>query len=246
MKKDNVMFVVLGLVVGLVVGFMGANSINKTAPGQTAATTSTTAANTSSSGIPNLPADHPPLGTSSGNTAGSGGEVDQARAAQMPQIAAAIDKAKQNPNDYEAQMVAADLYYQIERFDDAAVFYEAASKIKPAEFEPMVKAGNAYFDAEKYEPAEKWYLKALEKDPKNINARTDLGLTFFLREPRNVERAIKEYKAALAIDPNHEITLQNLALAYTENGDKQNLAVTMEKLKAVNPNNPVILRSQGN
>lgn len=244
MKKDNIMFVVLGLIVGLVVGFVGANSINKTAPGQTVATASMPG-NASASGIPNLPADHPPLGTSSGNTAAGGGEVDQAKAAQMPQIAAAIEKAKQKPNDYDAQMVAADLYYQIERFDDAALFYEAANKIKPGEAEPMIKAGNAYFDAEKYEPAEKWYLKALEKDPKNINARTDLGLTFFLREPRNIERAIKEYKAALAIDPNHEITLQNLALAYTENGDKQNLALTMEKLKTVNPNNPVILKSQG-
>lgn len=245
MKKDNIMFVVLGLVVGLIVGFMGANSINKSAPGQ-APSSNQMSSNTSSSGIPNLPADHPPLGTSSGNTAGGGGEIDQAKAAQMPQIAAAIEKAKQKPNDYDAQMVAADLYYQIERFDDAAVFYEAAIKIKPGEVEPMIKAGNAYFDAEKYEPAEKWYLKALEKDPKNINTRTDLGLTFFLREPRNIERAIKEYKTALAIDPNHEITLQNLALAYTESGDKENLALTMEKLKSVNPNNPVILKSQGN
>lgn len=239
------MFVVLGLVVGLVVGFVGANSINKTSPGQTAAT-NPMPANTSSSGIPNLPADHPPLGTSSGNTAGSGGEVDQTKAAQMPQIAAAIDKAKQKPNDYDAQMTAADLYYQIQKFDEAAVLYEAANKIKPGEAEPMVKAGNAYFDAEKYESAEKWYMKALEKNPKNINARTDLGLTFFLREPRNIDRAIKEYKTALAIDPNHEITLQNLALAYTESGDKENLARTLEKLKTVNPNNPVILKSQGN
>ncbi len=246
MKKDNVMFVVLGLVVGLVVGFVGANSINKTSPGQVAAPASQMTANASASGIPNLPADHPPLGTSSGSPGGDGGSGDQTKAAQMPQIAAAIEKAKQKPNDYDAQMVAADLYYQIERFDDAAVFYEAANKIKPSEVEPMVKAGNAYFDGEKYEPAEKWYLKALEKDPKNINARTDLGLTFFLREPRNIERAIKEYKTALTIDPNHEITLQNLTLAYTENGDKENLARTMEKLKAVNPNNPVILKSQGN
>lgn len=245
MKKDNVMFVVLGLVVGLVVGFVGANSINKTSPGQAAPSNQMTA-NTSASGIPNLPADHPPLGTSSGGTTGDGGSVDQAKAAQMPQIAAAIDMAKQKPNDYDAQMTAADLYYQIQKFDEAAVLYEAANKIKPGEAEPMVKAGNAYFDAEKYEPAQKWYLKALENDPKNINARTDLGLTFFLREPRNIERAIKEYKMALAIDPNHEITLQNIALAYTENGDKQNLALTMEKLKAVNPNNPVILKSPGN
>jgi len=244
MKKDNVMFGVLGLVVGLAVGFVGANSMNKTSPGQ-AAPANQMAANTSASGVPNLPADHPPLGTSSGNTSSGGGDVDQTKAAQMPQIAAAIDKAKQQPKDYDAQMTAADLYYQIERFDDAAVFYEAANKIKPGEVEPMVKAGNSYFDAEKYEAAEKWYVKALEKDPKNINARTDLGLTFFLREPRNIERAIKEYKAALAIEPDHEITLQNLALAYTESGDKENLARTMEKLKSVNPNNPVILKSQG-
>jgi len=243
MKKDNVMFVVLGLVVGLVVGFVGANSINKTAPGQ-AAPSSQMTANTSASGIPNLPADHPPLGTSSGSTTGSGGEVDQTKAAQMPQIAAAIEKAKQKPNDYDAQMTAADLYYQIQKFEEAAVLYEAANKIKPAEAEPMVKAGNAYFDAEKYEPAEKWYLKALEKDPKNINARTDLGLTFFLREPRNIERAIKEYKTALAIDPNHEITLQNLALAYTENGDKENLARKIKKPKSLKPNNPVISKTQ--
>lgn len=238
------MFGVLGLVVGLAVGFVGANSMNKTSPGQ-AAPANQMAANTSASGVPNLPADHPPLGTSSGNTSSGGGDVDQTKAAQMPQIAAAIDKAKQQPKDYDAQMTAADLYYQIERFDDAAVFYEAANKIKPGEVEPMVKAGNSYFDAEKYEAAEKWYVKALEKDPKNINARTDLGLTFFLREPRNIERAIKEYKAALAIEPDHEITLQNLALAYTESGDKENLARTMEKLKSVNPNNPVILKSQG-
>ena len=53
----------------------------------------------------------------------------------------AIDKAKAQPQNYEAQMTAADLYYQIERFDDAAKFYEAAAKLKPGDAEPMIKAG---------------------------------------------------------------------------------------------------------
>ncbi|MBK7391691.1 MAG: tetratricopeptide repeat protein [Chloracidobacterium sp.] len=253
MKKDNVMFVVLGLVVGLVVGFVGANSINKTAPGQSASANQMTA-NTSASGIPNLPADHPPLGTSSGSTTGGGGDVDQAKAAQMPEIAAAIDNAKQKPNDYEAQMTAADLYYQIQKFDEAAKLYEAAIKLKPGENEPLIKAGNAYFDKAEtasengdkagstpdFVKAEKFYTQSLAKNPNQINVRTDLGLTFFLREPRDIARAIKEYKTSLAIDPNHEITLQNLALAYTESGDKDALARTLEKLKQVNPNNPVL------
>ncbi len=226
MKKDNIMSAVVGLIVGLVIGFMGANSINKsTFEKQPAASTSTNEPNNN----PALPKDHPPIGTNSGEQSGP-----------RPEVAAAIEKARSQPQNYEAQMTAADLYYQIQRFDDAAKFYENAAKLKPANAEPMIKAGNAFFDAEKYEQAEKWYTLALQKEPKNIIARTDLGLTFFLREPRDVERAIKEYKVSLNIDPDHEITLQNLALAYDENGDKENFQSTLEKLKKVNPDNPIL------
>lgn len=228
MKKDNLLSAVLGLVVGLVVGFVFANSVNRTSV-EPAATASSAQTATN----PALPADHPPLGASQGDPAGGG---------SMPQVTEAIDKAKQQPNDYEAQMTAADLYYQIQRFEEAAKHYEAAAKLKPAEAEPIIKAGNAYFDAENYEEAEKWYTRALAKEPKNINVRTDLGLTFFLRTPRDLDRAIKEYKASLAISPDHEITLQNLALAYKEGGDEQNLRLTLEKLKKINPANPALTR----
>ena len=233
MKKESVMFGVFGLVIGLVVGFIGANSLNRSATSQVSAGPASTA--NVPSGNPNLPPDHPPI---------AGGQ-DQTQSAPVAQVTAAIEKARAEPQNYEAQMTAADLYYQIQRFEDAAKLYESANKIKPDEAEPMVKAGNAYFDAEKYELAEKWYLQALQKNPKDINVRTDLGLTFFLRSPRDIDRAIKEYKTSLAIDPNHEITLQNLALAYSENGDNENLGKTTEILKKVNPNNPAITKIEG-
>ena len=233
MKKDNVMSAVLGLVVGLVVGFVFANSVNKSAYDKPSS--APTAAGSTQNGNPALPPDHPPLGTSAGG--------DQPQSGPVPQVMEAIDKAKKDPQNYEAQMTAADLYYQIQRYDDAAKFYEAANKLKPADSEPMIKAGNAYFDAEKYEQAEKWYVQALQKEPKNINVRTDLGLTFFLRTPRDIDRAIKEYKTSLAIDPEHEVTLQNLALAYKESGDKENFRSTIDKLKKVNPSNPVVQKS---
>ena len=149
-------------------------------------------------------------------------------------------------------MTAADLYYQIRRFDEAAKFYEIAAKLKPTDSEPMVKAGNAYFDIAQlaatddetatpsYVLAEKWYMQALQADPKNIIARTDLGLTFFLREPPDLERAIKEYKTSLGLDPNHEITLQNLAAAYKASNNLESYRETIERLKKVNPNNPVV------
>jgi tetratricopeptide (TPR) repeat protein len=183
-----------------------------------------------------LPPDHPPLGTSA---------AGQSRGAAMPQIAEAIDKARLEPNNYEAQMTAADLYYQIQRFAEAARLYEAAAKLQPDEAEPLIKAGNAHFDTEQYEQAEKWYLLALQKEPKNLSVRTDLGLTFFLREPPDLDRAIEEYKASLAIDPGHELTLQNLAAAYRKAGDADNTQATLERLRKVNPNNPALASRQG-
>ena len=236
MKKESIMVGILCLVIGLVIGFVGANSLNRSAAQVSNAVPAPGSTATSGSGNPALPPDHPPLGTSGGSDVPQGGP--------RPEVMAAIDKAKAAPKDYEAQMTAADLYYQIQKFDDAAKYYEAASKLKPNEIEPMVKAGNAYFDGEKYEQAEKWYMLSLQKDPSNVNVRTDLGLTFFQRTPRDIDRAIKEYKASLAIDSSHEITLQNLAIAYSETGDKDALAQTIAKLKSVNPSNPVVTKAE--
>ena len=235
MKLENILYSIIGLLVGLIVGFMGANSLNRSAQTQTTGTLPAVA-NTSSNNA--LPPNHPPIGTT-GNDQESG-------AAAIAEVSSAIEKAKSNPNDYKAQMTAADLYYQIQRFDEAAKFYEAAAKLKPSEPEPFIKAGNAFFDSERYEDAERWYTQALTIDPKNIDVRTDQGLAFFLREPRDIERAIREYKTSLGMKPDHEITLQNLALAYSEKGDTENFQATLEKLTKINPNNPVVTRSKSN
>jgi tetratricopeptide (TPR) repeat protein len=227
MNKENFLFAVIGLLAGVIIGFTVANSLNRSAVETNVSTT--TAMPTAN---PNLPPDHPPFVPS--------GDQTQTQNAPLPQVTEAIEKAKQNPQDFEAQMTAADLYYQIQRFEDAAKFYEQANKLRPDETETLVKLGNSYFDAEKFEQAEKWYEKALQKNPKDINVRNDYSLTFFLRSPRDTDRAIKEYNMSLNIDPNHEQTLQNLAIAYKEKSDMENLRKTLDVLKKVNPNNPAV------
>ena len=67
---------------------------------------------------------------------------------------------------------------------------------------------------DKLETAQKWYEDALTRKSDDVNVRTDLGLTYFLREPKNIDKAIDEYQNALKINPSHEGTLQNLAVAY--------------------------------
>ena len=228
MSKDNFLFAVIGLLVGLIVGFLGANQINRKAAEQRPVTASNTAAPGQS-----LPPDHPPLGPTGNSSQPSEGGA-------LPQVTEALERARQQPENFEAQMTAADLYYQIQRFEDARKFYEAANKLKPAETEPLVKLGNVNFDLDKFVEAEKWYDAALKKDPKQVSVRTDYGLTFFLRTPRDVDRAIREYQTSLGIDPNHEITLQNLVVAYREKGDAENAGKTLERLAKVNPDNPAV------
>ena len=252
MKKDNVMFGVIGLLLGLIIGFIGTNWMNKSALSAAPVPTAAGATDLTGAGGQTLPPNHPPIGSNGGDQTAGGG------AAMVPQVQAAIDKAKQNPQDYEAQMTAADLYYQIQRFDEAATFYEAAAKLKPDSKEPLVKLGDAYFDAAEtasenndqatantnFPLAEKWYTQALAKDSKDINVRTDLGLTFFLREPKQIDKAIENYKASLAIDPKHEVTLQNLAIAYKEKNDTSDYQKTLDQLRAVNPNNPIFTQGK--
>ncbi len=232
MKKDKLFIGLACLLVGGALGFFFANSINRSASDQQPTLPS-------SSLLPppsdqNLPPGHPPIGQSG----------DNLQNGPLPEVTAAIEKAKQEPKSFEAQMTAGDMYYQIQRFEDAAVFYEKANQLRPNESETLVKLGNSYFDFEKYEEAEKWYRSALQKTPNDISVRTDLGLTFFLRTPRDLDRAIKEYQIALGQDPNNEGTLQNLTLAYREKDDKENLQKTLERLIKVNPDNPVIREIQ--
>lgn len=229
MTKDKVIFSIVGLVFGSIIGFMLANRINRESAPAPTASPSTASAPASNSA---LPPNHPPVGAT--GSSNSGGPV--------PEVTAAIEKARQNPDNYEAQMTAGDLYYQIQRFPDAVKFYEAANRIRPSADEAIIKLGNALFDAEQYEQAAGWYEKALKMRPKDVNVRSDLGLTYFLREPRDVERAVKEFQASLAIDPNHEMTLQNLAIAYTQKGDTENAQTIIERLKKVNPQNPVVVK----
>lgn len=226
MTKDNVLFAVVGLLTGLIVGFIFANSLNER--GAVSATAPTGEMRMNS----NMPPGHPDIGAA-GNTQGG---------AMQPQMLESIDKAKQDPNDFDAQLKAAEAYYQIERFDEAIKYLAAANKLRPDDREVIVHLGNANFDASKYDEAQKWYTAALAKKPDDVNVRTDLGLTYVFREPADYDKAIAEFSKALETDPNHIQTLQNLTVAYTKKGDAGKASATLAKLEGVDPQNVSIAR----
>jgi tetratricopeptide (TPR) repeat protein len=236
MTKDNILFGIVGLLAGLIIGFFVTNSLNKQQGFGAVSASSATAAQPG-----NLPPGHPDVPP--GSTPPSGQQAGPSSA----EVQAAIDKAKNEPDNFDAQVKAAEFYYQIQRFDGAIEFLTKANKLKPDDYDTIVHLGNAYFDAAdadpaKFSDAEKWYAVALAKKPDDADVRTDYGLTFMLREPANYDRAIQEFKRSLEYDPSHTQTLQNLTVAYTRKGDATNASATLAKLEAADKSNPAIAK----
>ena len=158
----------------------------------------------------------------------------------LPPVQAAVDQAKAEPDNFEAQIKAAEVYYQIQKFDGAIEFLKQANKLKPEDYETIVNLGNAYFDTGKYTDAETTYVAALVKKADDVNVRTDLGLTFIFRDPPNYERAVQEFTRSLQTDPNHIQTPQNLTVASTKKGDAAKAKETLSRLETVNSGNTAI------
>ena len=219
MKKENVLYSIISLLLGFIVGFTFANTTNRqgyAAPGVASGQQPT-----------NLPPNHPAI-ENSGPSAES--------------IEAATKLAADQPDNFDAQAQAAQLSYAAHRYDDAIKLFSRANKLRPDDFDVLVGLGNTNFDAERFGEAERWYSAALVKRPDDVNLRTDLGLTFFFREPRDIERAVKEFRASLTRDPNHIQTLQNLTVALITKGDAEAARATLAKLESVSPQNPALPR----
>src|SRR5918911_2334848 len=223
MSKENILFSIIGLLLGLIIGFVVTNSINQSGGGATRTQSARGTQQTSE-----LPPDHPAIP--------SNGVADPQQQMTPPAaVTEAIQKARNEPNNFEAQMKAAELFYEIHRYDEAIDFLLRANQLRPDSYETVVALGNTYFDAERYKEAEQWYTAALIKNPDDINVRTDLGLTFLFREPPDLDRAIKEFRKSLQLDPRHEQTLQNLTVALTKKGDAKEARATLARLEEVNP-----------
>lgn len=219
--QKHILFGIIGLIAGLAIGFIGANSINRDTSLQTADLVLQPVA---------APAD-----TSSVPQGGMQADVQQT-----------LDRAAAEPKNFAVQMKTGDMYAQIGRFDKAIEFYKQGIALKPNDFQANVVIANAYFDSGKFEDAEEFYTKALLINPKDINARTDLGTTFVERQNPDYERALKEFRSVLEIDPKNEPTLYYIGIAYFRKGDAENANKALADLEKSNAASPLIAKLRQN
>ncbi|HWF88089.1 MAG TPA: tetratricopeptide repeat protein, partial [Pyrinomonadaceae bacterium] len=114
MSRENILFAIIGLLLGFIVGFMFASSMSQKAAMPAVA-----------GSAQGLPADHPPVG-------GQGAAANPQ--AMQQQVQASLEKARNEPENFDAQLQAADLYYQIQRYDQALEYLLKANQLKPTDY----------------------------------------------------------------------------------------------------------------
>src|SRR3989440_12067253 len=188
MTRDNLLFAIIGILLGFIAGFLLASNITQREAAQRAGALTT-------QGSQSLPPNHPqvPVGD---QTAGEGGQQ------MLASVQTAMKQARENPNDFEAQLTAAKLEYQIGRYDQAIEYLLAANKIKPKDFGTMAMLGVANLDASHFDASEKWYRAALQVKPDDMPALD--GLCAALLSKNDAKGAEEQINKLAKIDPNNQ------------------------------------------
>jgi tetratricopeptide (TPR) repeat protein len=180
MTRDNLLFTIIGLLLGFIIGFMLASSYTQ----REAVTTTGVRAQA-------LPADHP-----------STDAQPNAPGQMQAEVTAALDQARKEPNNFEAQLKAAELYYRINRYDEAINYLIKANQLQPDSYETIATLGLVNMEAGHYETAEKWYQAAAAKKPDDVRVMAGLCVVNLeLGRTKDAEDAIAKLAKA---DPNSQ------------------------------------------
>ncbi|HEV8426301.1 MAG TPA: tetratricopeptide repeat protein [Pyrinomonadaceae bacterium] len=182
MSRENLLFAIIGVLLGFIVGFMFASSMS-----QKQAMQQQTAAASQS-----LPADHPPVGAQNAPNP----------QAMQAEVTASLEKARNEPKNFEAQMKAAQLYYQIQRFDQSIEYLLKANQLRPTDYQTVVTLGMVNLDAGHYDTAEKWYRAAMKMKSDDVTVLAGLAASTLARgDAKAAEDAIAQLEK---VDPNSQ------------------------------------------
>jgi tetratricopeptide (TPR) repeat protein len=213
----------MGLVAGFFVSFLWTQSINKN--------NAAPPTNSVASGMP---------GGAAGAT-GSGGQQ-----AMMGQVQQVIEKAKSNPNDFQAQIEAAKVFNQVGRKAETAEYLKKAYDVNAVEFVKRCSTDlqgalpfiAMYYDEQKnYDESDRWIRRALDAAPNDNEMRIELAAAYLQREPPQPDKAIQELLAELKSNPKDGHALGHLVEAYALKKDVRNAEDAFDRLKTTDPAN---------
>jgi len=99
-----------------------------------------------------------------------------------------VDRAKQNPQDVEAQLDAADQMIQTGRPEEALPFLQQAHRINPQDSRTLAGLGMSNFMLGNYDQAIKWATQSLAITPENPGS-TFLLIASYIRTGQKLDEA---------------------------------------------------------
>src|SRR5712691_5460496 len=182
MTKDNLMFAIIGLLLGFIIGFMVHSVLSQREAAPRGPMQQTQS----------MPPNHPPVG---GDQAADPQQV-------FAQVQQAMKQAREQPKDFEAQVTAAKMEYQIQRYDQSIEYLLKANQLRPDDLDVVAMLGEANMDSGHFDVAEKWYRAALLKKPDNMPALD--GLCAVLLSKGDAKAAEEAINKLAKIDPTNQ------------------------------------------
>ncbi len=144
------------------------------------------------------------------------------------------------PDDAITHLLLGKLYYDQERFDEAAVEYRGVERLSALNPNLMItapSAGDVYYEQEEYEKAILEYIASLKLNPENIETYMSLASSYYQIE--QYENAAQAYEEVLKITPNQP--LGNFFLGsvyYYKLGEYEKALPLLEKYLKLEPDTP--------
>ena len=177
MRSDSVVFGVAGIFFGVLVGWIiGSQQASGVVTPPPAATTAAAASGTSGSQA------SPPV-------------FDESRAASLKTA------ADRNPSDVETRVQLGNLYFDAERYKDAAKWYEAALTIDPKNVNASTDLGIAYYYSNQPDRALAQFDRSLAIDPRHSKTLLNIGIVRAFGK-QDLDGAEKAWQRVLDVAPN--------------------------------------------
>jgi tetratricopeptide (TPR) repeat protein len=176
MRSDSVVFGIAGIFFGVLVGWIIGS---QQAPGVVPPPAPTTAASAAPSGQSAPPA------------------FDETKAASLKVT------ADRNPTDAEVRVQLGNLYFDAERYDESARWYEAALKVDPKNVNASTDLGIAYYYSNQPDRALAQFDRSLEIDPRHSKTLLNIGIVRAFGK-QDLDGAEKAWQRVLDVAPNSQ------------------------------------------
>jgi len=154
MKNRQIVFILVGVAIGFVLGFFTSDLINQ---------------------------EPVPVGASQASVQGQTEQLPQNHPSMedMQKLQAMQQQAASDPNDKQVRVALGNTYYDMQRFDAAIKWYEEAVRLDPNNANVNTDLGTCYLYTNNPEKAIELYKKSLTVDQKHPQSLQNLGFAYF-------------------------------------------------------------------